>query len=40
MKVLHLVKTSVGASWAQLQMRKLVEHGIEVHAALPFGGGP
>lgn len=37
-KVLQLVKTSVGASWAQLQMRKLVEHGVEVHVALPSGG--
>jgi glycosyltransferase involved in cell wall biosynthesis len=37
-RVLQLVKTSVGASWAQLQMRKLVEQGVEVHVALPFGG--
>jgi glycosyltransferase involved in cell wall biosynthesis len=37
-RVLQLVKTSVGAEWARLQMQKLVEHGIDVHAALPFGG--
>lgn len=39
MKVLHLVKTSVGATWALRQMRELVGLGVEVHVALPAGGG-
>lgn len=38
MKVLHLVKTSTGASWALRLMRELVKSGIEVHAALPYKG--
>lgn len=38
MKVLHLLKTSDGASWAVRQMRELVHLGVEVHAALPPGG--
>lgn len=38
MRVLHLVKTSVGASWALRQMRELVKLGVEVHAILPAGG--
>jgi glycosyltransferase involved in cell wall biosynthesis len=37
MKVLHLVKTSVGATWALRQMRELVSLGLEVHVALPPG---
>jgi glycosyltransferase involved in cell wall biosynthesis len=37
-KVLHLVKTSVGATWALRQMRELVRLGVEVHAAIPPGG--
>lgn len=39
MRVLHLIKTSVGATWALRQIRELVKLGIEVHVALP-GGGP
>lgn len=38
LKVLHLVKTSIGAPWAFLQMRELVKLGVEVHVALPLGG--
>ncbi|MBM3187134.1 MAG: glycosyltransferase family 4 protein [Chloroflexi bacterium] len=38
MRVLHLVKTSVGASWAYRQMRELVQLGVQVHVALPPGG--
>lgn len=37
MRVLQLVKTSVGATWALRQMRELVKLGVEVHAALPLG---
>lgn len=37
MKVLHLVKTSVGATWALRQMRELVKLGVDVHVALPPG---
>ena len=37
MRVLQLVKTSVGATWALRQMRELVKLGIEVHAAMPPG---
>lgn len=39
MRVLHLIKTPVGAGWALRQIRELVKLGIEVHVALP-GGGP
>lgn len=38
MKVLHLVKTSVGANWAVRQLRELVKLGVEVHVAAPAGG--
>ena len=38
MRVWHLIKTSVGASWALRQIRELVQLGIEVHVALPDGG--
>lgn len=35
--VLHLLKTSVGATWALRQMRELVGLGVAVHAAMPPG---
>ncbi|MEZ5450696.1 MAG: glycosyltransferase family 4 protein [Thiolinea sp.] len=35
MRVLHLVKTTTGASWAVRQLRELQELGVEVHIALP-----
>lgn len=38
-RVLHLVKTSSGATWAFRQMRELVKLGVEVHVALPSSGG-
>jgi glycosyltransferase involved in cell wall biosynthesis len=38
MTVLHLLKTSVGASWALRQVRELVRLGVRVHVALPPGG--
>jgi glycosyltransferase involved in cell wall biosynthesis len=38
LRVLHLVKTSAGATWALAQMRELVRLGLDVHAALPAGG--
>lgn len=37
MKVLHLLKTSTGATWALRQLRELVKLGVEVHVALPEG---
>src|SRR5688500_20117723 len=37
MKVLHLAKTSIGATWALRQMRELVKLGVEVHVAIPPG---
>ncbi|MBI4847500.1 MAG: glycosyltransferase family 4 protein [Nitrospirae bacterium] len=37
MRVLHLVKTATGATWALHQMRELVKMGVEVHVALPDG---
>ena len=37
-RVLHLVKTSHGASWAVQQVRQLVKLGVEVHVAAPPGG--
>lgn len=38
MRVLHLLKTSVGATWAWRQIRELVRLGVDVHIALPDGG--
>lgn len=35
MRVLHVVKTSAGASWAARQALILVQRGIEVHVAVP-----
>ena len=35
MRVLHVVKTSDGASWAANQVAVLVRSGVEVHVALP-----
>ncbi len=37
MRVLHLLKTGVGARWALLQVQELVRLGLEVHVALPSG---
>jgi len=37
MRVLHLLKTAVGASWALRQTTELVKLGAEVHLALPDG---
>lgn len=37
MRVLHLLKTSVGASWALRQTTELVKSGVTVHLALPDG---
>lgn len=39
MRVLHVVKTSDGASWAASQAEVLVRLGIEVHVALPSDQG-
>jgi len=38
MRVLHVVKTSTGATWALRQMKALVARGFEIHVALPDGG--
>ena len=38
MKVLHLVKTGVGATWALRQMRELVRAGIDVAVVVPANG--
>lgn len=38
MRVLHLVKTSTGATWALRQMQALAKLGVEVHVALPANG--
>ncbi|MBC7387384.1 MAG: glycosyltransferase family 4 protein [Cryobacterium sp.] len=37
MKVLHLIKSVAGASWAARQIKELVAAGIEIHVALPAG---
>lgn len=37
LRVLHFLKTSVGASWGLRQMRELVKLGVDVHVALPDG---
>ena len=39
MKALHLLKTSVGARWALLQLRELVRLGIESHVVVPDEAG-
>lgn len=39
MRVLHLIKTSVGAAWALRQIHELIKSNIEVHVILP-GKGP
>lgn len=36
-RVLHFLKTAVGAAWALRQTRELVKLGIEVHVAMPAG---
>jgi glycosyltransferase involved in cell wall biosynthesis len=38
MKVLNLIKTSVGGTWALRQMKELVRLGVDVHAVLPDCG--
>lgn len=38
MKVLHLLKTSDGATWALRQMRELLLNDVDVHVLLPEGG--
>lgn len=35
MKVLHLIKTTVGASWALREIQVLIRLGCEIHVALP-----
>ena len=37
-RILHLVKTSVGGTWAYRLMRELVKKGFEIHVAMPLGG--
>lgn len=37
LRVLHLLKTSIGGTWALLQVRELVALGTSVHVALPDG---
>lgn len=37
LKAFHLIKTSVGATWALRQMRELVRLGVDVHAVMPDG---
>src|ERR1043165_872534 len=37
MKVLHLIKTADGATWAYRQIKVLVEQGVEVAVCLPAG---
>ena len=37
MRVLHLLKTAVGATWALRQVIELVAHGVDVDVALPPG---
>lgn len=39
MRILHLLKTSVGATWAYRMVREHMAAGVDVHVALP-GGGP
>jgi glycosyltransferase involved in cell wall biosynthesis len=39
LRILHLVKTTTGATWALRQMRQLVLAGYDVHVALPDAAG-
>lgn len=39
MRILHLVKTTVGAVWAIRQMRVLLNHGHDIHVVLPDHNG-
>ena len=39
MRVLHVIKTSDGASWAAWQAAELVRRGVELHVALPSAKG-
>jgi hypothetical protein len=39
MRILHLVKTTRGATWALRQMRELVKLGADVHVVLPSCSG-
>lgn len=39
MRVLQLIKTTRGASWALRQVRVLLSFGVDVHVALPDDGG-
>jgi glycosyltransferase involved in cell wall biosynthesis len=38
LRVLHLLKTSVGGRWALRQIRELIRLGVDVHVVLPPGG--
>src|SRR5437660_881212 len=38
-RVLHVVKTSDGATWAARQVGELVKGGLEIHVALPSASG-
>lgn len=38
MRVLQVIKTSVGATWALRQMRELANLGVDVHATMPADG--
>lgn len=38
MRVLHLVKTSMGATWALRQMQELVKLGMDVNVVMPLDG--
>lgn len=37
LRVLQILKTGVGATWASRQMTELVRHGLAVHVAMPEG---
>jgi len=39
MKVIHIIKTSVGATWSFKQIKVLKEQGVEVHVILPNNTG-
>lgn len=38
MRILHLLKTSVGGGWAVRMMKEHAREGVELHVALPLGG--
>lgn len=35
MKIMHLIKTTTGATWALKQIKELIGYGCDIHVVLP-----